>query len=141
MGSERFEQRAVISGVGQSAIDRVVPRSGFQLTLDAVMAAIADAGLGVDDIDGLAMFPGGGAANLPGYANGSDVSNSGHGVRYVPRSAKRDDICSVFVPMALSGLRFHVAEPLLWKHLPSAWARFGRVAGFPPTRPAARAFR
>jgi acetyl-CoA acetyltransferase len=71
MGSERFEQRAVISGVGQSDIDRVVPRSGFQLTLDAVMAAIADAGLGVDDIDGLAMFPGGGAANLPGYANGN----------------------------------------------------------------------
>jgi acetyl-CoA acetyltransferase len=71
MGSERFEERAVISGVGQSAIGREVPRSGFQLTLDAVSAAIADAGLSVDDIDGLAMFPGGGAANLPGYANGN----------------------------------------------------------------------
>ena len=68
MGTERFEQRAVLSGVGQSAIGRQVDRSGLQLTLDAVLAAIADAGLTVDDIDGLAMFPGGGVANLPGYA-------------------------------------------------------------------------
>jgi acetyl-CoA acetyltransferase len=71
MGSERFEQAAVISGVGQSAIGRQIERSGFQLTLDAILAAIEDAGLTVDDIDGLAMFPGGGTANLPGYANGN----------------------------------------------------------------------
>lgn len=68
MGSEHFERRAVISGVGQSAIGRQLDRSGFQLTLDAVLAAVADAGLTVDDIDGLAMFPGGGVANVPGYA-------------------------------------------------------------------------
>jgi acetyl-CoA acetyltransferase len=36
-----------------------------------VLAAVADAGLTIDDIDGLAMFPGGGTANLPGYANGN----------------------------------------------------------------------
>jgi acetyl-CoA acetyltransferase len=71
MGTERFERRVVVSGVGQSAIGRQLDRSGFQLTLDAVLAAVADAGLGIDDIDGLAMFPGGGAANLPGYANGN----------------------------------------------------------------------
>jgi acetyl-CoA acetyltransferase len=71
MGTELFERRVVISGVGQSAIGRQVGRSGFQLTIDAILAAVADAGLTVDDIDGLAMFPGGGAANLPGYANGN----------------------------------------------------------------------
>jgi acetyl-CoA acetyltransferase len=71
MGTDRFEQHVVISGVGQSAIGRQVDRSGLQLTLDAVLAAIDDAGLTVDDIDGLAMFPGGGVANLPGYANGN----------------------------------------------------------------------
>ena len=69
MGAGRFERRVVISGVGQSAIGRQVGRSGFQLTIDAILAAVSDAGLTVDDIDGLAMFPGGGAANLPGYAN------------------------------------------------------------------------
>jgi len=71
MGTDLFERRAVISGVGQSAISRQLDRSGFQLTLDAILAAIADAGLTVDDIDGMAMFPGGGKANLPGYANGN----------------------------------------------------------------------
>ena len=71
MTTGTFERRAVISGIGQSAIGRQVDRSGFQLTIDAVLAAVADAGLTVDDIDGLAMFPGGGAANLPGYANGN----------------------------------------------------------------------
>jgi acetyl-CoA acetyltransferase len=70
MGSEWFEKRAVISGVGQSAVGRQVDRSGFQLTLDAVVAAVDDAGLRLEDIDGMAMFPGGGKANLPGYANG-----------------------------------------------------------------------
>jgi len=71
VGHELFERRVVISGVGQSAIGRRVDRSGLQLTLDAIGAAVADAGLTVDDIDGLAMFPGGGAASLPGYANGN----------------------------------------------------------------------
>jgi acetyl-CoA acetyltransferase len=71
MGRELFERRVVISGVGQSVIGRQVDRSGLQLTLDAILAAVADAGLTVDDIDGLAMFPGGGAASLPGYANGN----------------------------------------------------------------------
>jgi acetyl-CoA acetyltransferase len=69
--TDYFEKRVVISGVGQSAIGRQVGRSGLQLTLDAVHAAVADAGLSLDDIDGLSMFPGGGAASLPGYASGN----------------------------------------------------------------------
>lgn len=68
MATDRFEDRALISGVGQSEIGRQVDRSGFQLTLDAILAAVDDAGLTVDDLDGVAMFPGGGVANLPGYS-------------------------------------------------------------------------
>jgi acetyl-CoA acetyltransferase len=71
MGSAELENRVVISGVGQSEVGRRIDRSGLQLTLDAILAAVDDAGLGIDDIDGLAMFPGGGTANLPGYANGN----------------------------------------------------------------------
>jgi acetyl-CoA acetyltransferase len=67
--SDRFEHRAVLSGVGQSAIGRQVERSALQLTLDAVLGAVADAGLRVDDLDGIATFPGGGKANVPGYAS------------------------------------------------------------------------
>jgi acetyl-CoA acetyltransferase len=73
MQSELCEKRAVISGIGHSAIARQLDRSGFQLTLDAILAAVTDAGLSLDDIDGLAAFPPGGKANLPGYAS-PDVS-------------------------------------------------------------------
>ena len=45
MGTDRFERRAVISGIGQSALGRQIERSGFQLTLDAILAAIAVAQL------------------------------------------------------------------------------------------------
>ena len=65
---ESWEHRAVISGVSQSEVGRQLERSGFQLTLDAILTAIADAGLTVDDIDGLAIFPGGAQANVPGYS-------------------------------------------------------------------------
>jgi acetyl-CoA acetyltransferase len=63
------ERRAVISGIGHSEIGRQIDRSGFQLTIDAIMAAVADAGLSVEDIDGLTAFPPGGKSNLPGYAS------------------------------------------------------------------------
>ena len=52
------ERKAVISGVGQSQIGRRIYRDPLDLTLDAALAAIADAGLTRDDIDGLATYPG-----------------------------------------------------------------------------------
>ena len=40
-----IERRAVISGAGQSEIGRRLFRDPLELTLDACLAAIADAGL------------------------------------------------------------------------------------------------
>lgn len=48
----------MISGVGQSSVGRRLGRSGLQLTLDAITAAVADAGLTLADVDGLATYPG-----------------------------------------------------------------------------------
>ncbi len=53
-----LERRAAITGIGQSAVGRRLGRSGLDLTLDACLAAIADAGLTRHDIDGLATYPG-----------------------------------------------------------------------------------
>ncbi len=53
------ERRAVISGVGQSDIGRRLYRDPLELTVDACLAAIADAGLTTDDIDGISTYPGG----------------------------------------------------------------------------------
>jgi acetyl-CoA acetyltransferase len=47
-----------VSGAGQSAIGRRLGRDPLELTLDACLAAIADAGLTRDDIDGLSTYPG-----------------------------------------------------------------------------------
>jgi acetyl-CoA acetyltransferase len=55
-----FEQRSVISGIGQSQVGRRLHRTGLDLTVEAALAAIADAGLSVADIDGIATYPGGG---------------------------------------------------------------------------------
>src|SRR6185503_8522056 len=55
---QRLERRAILSGVGQSAIGRRLFRTDLDLTCEAALAAIADAGLRPDDIDGIAAYPG-----------------------------------------------------------------------------------
>jgi acetyl-CoA acetyltransferase len=57
-GSRDALDRVVISGAGQSDIGRRLHRSGYELTVDACLAAIADAGLTTADIDGIATYPG-----------------------------------------------------------------------------------
>ncbi len=51
------ERHAIISGVGRSAVGRRLGRSSIDLTLDACLAAVADAGLTTHDIDGLLSWP------------------------------------------------------------------------------------
>jgi acetyl-CoA acetyltransferase len=59
VADERYPEKQVcISGVGQSAVGRPSAHSALRLTLDACLAAIADAGLRIADIDGLTTFPG-----------------------------------------------------------------------------------
>jgi acetyl-CoA acetyltransferase len=65
---EILERRACISGIGQSEVGRRLGRDPLGLTLDACLAAIEDAGLTRDRIDGLATYPGamGGAPGFSG---------------------------------------------------------------------------
>jgi acetyl-CoA acetyltransferase len=57
--------RACISGVGRSEVGRSLGRDPVELAVDAAIAAIADAGLERDDIDGLVGFvPDQGAAGI-----------------------------------------------------------------------------
>ncbi len=49
---------AYISGIGMSEVGVRLTRSPLLLTLDAVKEAIADAGLTLDQIDGVATYPG-----------------------------------------------------------------------------------
>ena len=56
--TEIAERRAVISGAGQSDVGRRLHRHPLYLTVDACLAAIADAGLDRRDVDGIATYPG-----------------------------------------------------------------------------------
>ncbi|MBA3653947.1 MAG: thiolase family protein [Actinobacteria bacterium] len=59
--------RAAISGIGQSDVGRRLFRDPLELTIDACLEAIADAGLDRSDIDGLSTYPGN-MAIPPGFS-------------------------------------------------------------------------
>jgi acetyl-CoA acetyltransferase len=71
MTRQHFERDAVITGAGQSAVGRRLNRSALDLTTEAAVAAIEDAGLTRDDIDGVTTYPGGYAAASLGYGGPS----------------------------------------------------------------------
>jgi acetyl-CoA acetyltransferase len=58
MGYSHFEDASVISGLGQSQVGRRLGRSDLDLTLEACLAALADAGLGRSQVDGMCAWPG-----------------------------------------------------------------------------------
>ena len=52
------QREAYVTGIGQSEVGVRLPRHPLLLTLDAVNEALADAGLTIDQIDGVFSFPG-----------------------------------------------------------------------------------
>jgi acetyl-CoA acetyltransferase/uncharacterized OB-fold protein len=65
---EKFEDKVALTGIGMSDIGRRLMVPPLTLTVQACEAAVADAGLSLDDIDGLSTYPGGG--NLGGFGEG-----------------------------------------------------------------------
>lgn len=64
VGPERFEHRAVLSGIGRSRLGRRLMVDPLELAVDACTQAVADAGLTLDDIDGLSTYPGAGGMGM-----------------------------------------------------------------------------
>jgi acetyl-CoA acetyltransferase len=62
-----FEHDCVISGLGQSVVGRRLGLSAMELTTEACLAAVTDAGLTLGDIDGMCTYPGGDPAATAGY--------------------------------------------------------------------------
>jgi len=59
---DKFEDKVAISGIGSSELGRRLMVPPLSLTVQACERAIADAGLEMDDIDGLSTYPGAGLA-------------------------------------------------------------------------------
>ncbi|WP_406444720.1 OB-fold domain-containing protein [Streptomyces sp. NBC_00631] len=66
--TEKFEDKVALTGIGASPLGRRLRIPPISLTVQACEAAVADAGLTLDDIDGLASYPGAGAYG--GFAEG-----------------------------------------------------------------------
>ncbi|MHA3020364.1 thiolase C-terminal domain-containing protein [Mycobacterium sp. BMJ-28] len=56
--TDKFEDRSAITGIGASTLGRRLMVPPLSLTIEACKAAVADAGLTFDDIDGLSTYPG-----------------------------------------------------------------------------------
>ncbi len=65
--TDKFEDRVALTGIGMSQVGRRLMRPALSLTVEAIKAAVEDAGLELSDIDGLASYPG---ADIPGMAEG-----------------------------------------------------------------------
>jgi acetyl-CoA acetyltransferase len=60
----RYEDKVALTGVGQSRVGRRLMVDPLSLTVDACVAAVADAGLTLDEIDGLSTYPGGAGSGM-----------------------------------------------------------------------------
>jgi acetyl-CoA acetyltransferase len=63
---DRFEDAVILSGIAKSEVGRRLHRDPLGLTAEACVAAVEDAGLGLDEIDGLSTYPGAQSAG-PGF--------------------------------------------------------------------------
>ncbi len=65
---DKFEDDVALTGIGMSRIGRKLMVPPLALTIEAIRAAIADAGLAMEDIDGLSTYPA--TAAEGGYSEG-----------------------------------------------------------------------
>ena len=72
IGTRKFEDDVAITGIGMSDIGRRLMVDPLVLTVQACEAAVADAGLTMDDIDGLSTYPGAGPAQ--GFGEGGTTA-------------------------------------------------------------------
>lgn len=66
--SRKFEDAVALTGVGQSRVGRRLMVDPVSLTVEAALAAVEDAGLSLDEIDGLSTYPG--RTGSPGMSEG-----------------------------------------------------------------------
>ena len=71
---QKFEDQSAITGVGASRLGRRLMVPQLSLTIEACEAAVADAGLTLDDIDGLSTYPG---IDVAGMGEGGVVALEG----------------------------------------------------------------
>ena len=130
-----------LTGVGQSAVGRRLMVDPLRLTADACLAAVADAGLTLDDIDGLSTYPS--RVGSPGFSEGG-IGPLTEALQLKPTwingagdtPGQSGAIVAAMLAVA-SGLCRHVlCFRTLWESSFAALVREGKWAQPPRARPA-----
>ncbi|WP_019069978.1 thiolase C-terminal domain-containing protein [Streptomyces hokutonensis] len=138
--TDKFEDKVAITGIGMSGIGRRLLVPPVSLTVQACQQAIADAGLTVDDIDGLATYPGAGTA-YGGFGEGGVTAlESALGLEptWYNGGSETFGPCGSLISAMLAvagGLARHVlCFRTVWEASYGDLVRRGRIAQDPPRK-------
>jgi acetyl-CoA acetyltransferase/uncharacterized OB-fold protein len=139
VATDKFEDRVALTGIGRSEIGRKLMRAPLSLTVDAVRAAVEDAGLTMDDIDGLSTYPGTGAEG--GYAEGGVAAvESALGIRPTWHNGGQEvpgatgSIIAAMLAVATGLCRHVVCFRTVWQSSFGELAKWGEVERPGPQR-------
>jgi acetyl-CoA acetyltransferase/uncharacterized OB-fold protein len=132
--TDKFEDSVSITGVGMSRIGRKLMVEPVALTVEAIRAAVADAGLTMVDIDGLSTYPGGAAEG--GYSEGGIAAvESALGIRPTWHNGGHEtpgavgSLVAGMLAVAAGLCRHVVCFRTVWQ---SSFAELGRRGEVPP---------
>jgi acetyl-CoA acetyltransferase/uncharacterized OB-fold protein len=136
---DKFEDAVAVTGVGRSVIGRKLMVAPLSLTVEAIRAAVDDAGLTLEDIDGLSTYPG--TAAEGGYSEGGVTAvesvlgvhpNWHNGGPEVPGAT--GSLIVAMLAVAAGLCRHVVCFRTVWQSTFGELARRGEVAGSGPRR-------
>jgi len=137
--ARKFEEQAALTGAGASRIGRRLMVPPLALTVEACEQAVADAGLTLDDIDGLATYPG--AGPFGGFGEGGTTAlesalrirptwHNGGGETFGPGGSLIAAMLAVAGGLARHVLCFRT----VWEATHGALVRQGRLTAALPAR-------
>jgi acetyl-CoA acetyltransferase/uncharacterized OB-fold protein len=139
--TEKFEDKAALTGIGMSPIGRRLMQLPLSLTVQACEAAIADAGLTFDDIDGLSTYPG--PLNVGGMGEGGVTAlEAALGIRPTWHNGTMEtfgpggSVISAMLAIACGLARHVLCFRTLWEATNSELMKQGKIT--PPQGPAGR---
>lgn len=136
----KFEDKAALTGIGMSEIGRRLMLSPMELTVQACERAVADAGLTMDDIDGLASYPGAGPVGGFGEGGGVTGVEAALGIRPtwhnggIETFGPSGSVIAAMIAVA-SGLARHVlCYRTVWEATHNELMRLGEISPPAPSR-------
>jgi acetyl-CoA acetyltransferase/uncharacterized OB-fold protein len=132
--TDKFERKVAITGIGTSDVGRRLMRAPLSLTVDACLAAIADAGLELADIDGLSTYPGSGLGAGSGHSEGG-VAAVEEALRIRPTwhnggpelSGQTGSVITAMLAVAAGLCRHVLCFRTVWEATHAELARTGRI--------------